>query len=243
MSDNINKISEHMEGINLEDYLSKARVVTHSTTTMSQGIKDWKKILAGKLFAPGIMLWQNAENAAKYIWHHLKRDNQWQIMVRSLQPNIFGIRFCSIEDKDVILFGGAWNFDGYLIVLKDWHPSYQKLNFNTSPFWLEYKYLLPEFTCPEMLSLFGNVVGETVVVEPDGVHPTTSNKFRALVMVNVTTHLIKGTHVANAAGVARWVGFFFEKQPYKLSDECKVPDHDTRLVQIVKLGKLIWKEL
>lgn len=74
-SDNINNIFQHMKGINLANHPEKARVVTHYITALSQGIKDWKICLAGKLFAPGIMLWKNAEKAAKFIWPHLKRDN------------------------------------------------------------------------------------------------------------------------------------------------------------------------
>ncbi|KAI3886293.1 hypothetical protein MKX03_008013, partial [Papaver bracteatum] len=104
-----------MEDINLEDNPARARVLTHSVTALSQAIKDWKIYLASKLFAPGIMDWQDAEKAAKFIWSHLKRNNQWQLMVRSLEPNIFAIRFTTDEDKKAILFGGAWNFDGHLI--------------------------------------------------------------------------------------------------------------------------------
>ncbi|XP_026383705.1 uncharacterized protein LOC113279220 [Papaver somniferum] len=141
---------------------------------------------------------QSAEKAAKFIWPHLKRNNSWQLMVRALDPNIFAIRFYSTEDKEAILFGGAWNLDDYLIVLRDCHPSYpyQQMNFDTSPFWLEFKNLLPEFTYPEILRLFADIVVETIVVEPDGVF------------------------------LAEW-DFFFEKQPYKLCPACRVPNHDS----------------
>lgn len=190
------------------------------------------------------MVWQDDEKAARFIWSHLKRNNQWQIMFRSLETNIFVIRFTNNEDKNVILFGGAWNFDGYLIVLRDWHPSipYQTLNFNTSPFWLEFKYLLPEFTYLEILYLFGNTMGDTVVVEPDGITPTTSSKFRALIMIRVTTPLITGIHAINVAEVSRWVGFFFAKQPYKVCVECKVLDHNTDLCGNLKTRRLIMEE-
>lgn len=151
------------------------------------------------------MLWQSAEKAAKFIWPHLKRNNSWQLMVRALDPNIFAIRFYSTEDKEAILFGGAWNLDDYLIVLRDCHPSYpyQQMNFDTSPFWLEFKNLLPEFTYPEILRLFADIVVETIVVELDGVHPTTSTKFRAMIQMNVNSPMLKGMHAANAAGVSR----------------------------------------
>ncbi|XP_026397042.1 uncharacterized protein LOC113291761 [Papaver somniferum] len=62
----------------------------------------------------------------------------------------------------------------------------------------EYKYLLPEFTYADILRMFGNIVGEVRVIEPDGVNPPTSSKYRALVLIN----------------------------PYRLCPECKVPNHE-----------------
>ncbi|XP_026417395.1 uncharacterized protein LOC113312877 [Papaver somniferum] len=174
------------------------------------------------------MSWQDAERAAKFIWPPLRRHNQWFVQVRGLEPNIFVIKFKISEDKDAILFGGAWNLDGHLIVLKDWNPTmdYHLLDFSVSPFWLEYKYLLPEFTYADILRMFGNIVGEVRVIEPDGVNPPTSSKYRALVLINVNTPLITGITTTNAAGVTRWIGFFYEKQPYCLRPECKVPNHE-----------------
>lgn len=78
-----------------------------------------------------------------------------------------------------------------------------------------------------------------MVVEPNGIHPITSKKFRALVMMKAKIkNMIKGIHAANFAGVTRWVGFHFEKQPYKLRDKCKVPDHNTRLCGDRKTQKI-----
>ncbi|XP_026387369.1 uncharacterized protein LOC113282550 [Papaver somniferum] len=53
----------------------------------------------------------------------------------------------------------------------------------------------------EVLRLSGDMVDETIVVEPNGIHPTTSTKFRAMIMMNVNTHMTKVIHAANAAGV------------------------------------------
>ncbi|XP_026416959.1 uncharacterized protein LOC113312422 [Papaver somniferum] len=104
--------------------------------------------------------------------------------------------------------------------------DFNLLDFSVSLFWLEYKYLLPEFTYADVLRLFGSIVGEVRVVGPDGINPPTSSRYRTLVLIDVTTLLIEGIYVANAAGVTRWVGFFYEKQPYRLCPNCKVPDHE-----------------
>ncbi|XP_026384103.1 uncharacterized protein LOC113279643 [Papaver somniferum] len=153
---------------------------------------------------------KDAERAAKFIWAHLRRHNQWFVQVCGLEPNIFVIKFRISEDKDAILFGGARNLDGHLIVLKNWNLTmdYHLLDFTVSPFWLEYKYFLPEFTYADILRMFGNIVGEFRVIEPNGVNPPTSSKYRALVLINVNTPLITGIITANAACVARCIGFF-----------------------------------
>lgn len=72
-------------------------------------------------------------------------------------------------------------------------------------------------------------MGETIIVEPGGVTPTTSTKFCAMVTMKITTPMIKGMHAFNTAGGSHWMGFFFEKQAYKLCDECKAPGYDTNL--------------
>ncbi|KAI3882121.1 hypothetical protein MKX03_013020, partial [Papaver bracteatum] len=69
-----------MEDINLENNPAKARVITHSANALSQANKDWNICLAGKLYASGIMVWQDAERAAKFIWSHLKRNDHWDLM-------------------------------------------------------------------------------------------------------------------------------------------------------------------
>lgn len=45
---NINNISSKIEDRNLENQPTRARVVTHSLTALSQGIKFWKICLVGK---------------------------------------------------------------------------------------------------------------------------------------------------------------------------------------------------
>ncbi|XP_026417593.1 uncharacterized protein LOC113313084 [Papaver somniferum] len=191
-----------MESVSISEEPIRRRVIMHSNTAILGGIRDWQFSLAGKLYAPGVMSWQDAERAAKFIWPHLRRHNQWFVQVRGLEPNIFVIKFKISEDKDAILVGGSWNLDGHLIVLKDWNPTmdYHLLDFTVSPFWLEYKYLLPEFTYADILRMFGIIVGEVRVIEPDGVNPPTSSKYRALVLINVNTPLITVITTANVAG-------------------------------------------
>ncbi|XP_026433032.1 uncharacterized protein LOC113330433 [Papaver somniferum] len=38
---------------------------------------EWRFCLDGKLYALGIMIWQDAEKDARSIWPHLRRNDHW----------------------------------------------------------------------------------------------------------------------------------------------------------------------
>lgn len=61
-------------------------------------------------------------------------------------------------------------------------------------------------------------------------------------MIDVITPLINGIYAANAAGITRWVGYFYEKQPYRLCQACKVADHFDANFELMKNQRLATEE-
>ncbi|KAI3883588.1 hypothetical protein MKX03_016270 [Papaver bracteatum] len=75
----MNNITQQKEDVSISEEPLRRRVVMHSNTAILAGVRDWRYSLAGKLYDLGIMTWQDAERAAKFIWPHLKRHNRWMV--------------------------------------------------------------------------------------------------------------------------------------------------------------------
>ncbi|XP_026399744.1 uncharacterized protein LOC113295628 [Papaver somniferum] len=83
----VNNISQQMKDVSISEEPIRRRVVMHSNTAIQTGVRDWRYCLAGKLYAPGVMIWQDVERAAKFIWPHLRRHNQWLVQVPNHEGN------------------------------------------------------------------------------------------------------------------------------------------------------------
>lgn len=70
-------ITQQMEETSLSEELIHRRVISHSDTAIFTGIREWRFCLDGKLYALGIMIWQDAEKDARSIWPHLRRNDHW----------------------------------------------------------------------------------------------------------------------------------------------------------------------
>ncbi|KAI3967740.1 hypothetical protein MKW92_004669, partial [Papaver armeniacum] len=225
---NVHQLTDQLESTSIAETTPVRRVIVHSTHALSRGMAEWKFAAVGKLYANGELIPKAAERAAKAAWTHLRSmEGNWRFVLIGLEPNIYAIRFENEDDQNSILYGTAWNFYNNLVVLRQWTTSsnYRDLDFSSQTFWMEFKRLLPEFLNEEMIRLFAEIVGQVLYIDV----PKSGTKFRVLVEISLTTPHLTGIHTASGAGVAHWIGFFYEGQPRNICPECMVIDHDLNL--------------
>ncbi|RZC49685.1 hypothetical protein C5167_018106 [Papaver somniferum] len=81
------------------------------------------------------------------------------------------------HDYNNVLTGAPWNVDGYLMVLKEWHPTNdpRNIDFSIQQYWLDIKKLPPEFLNAEVVHQIGSIAGNVLKLEPEDGNPVDTN--------------------------------------------------------------------
>ncbi|KAI3853850.1 hypothetical protein MKX03_001178, partial [Papaver bracteatum] len=128
---------------------------------------------------------------------------------------------------DRVIAEGPWNIDGYLCILFDYYQGlvHQNLNWTKQAYWIQLKYLQPEHMNMRSVEDMGKLLGEVLAIEPSNAIPVDGTPVKLCVNIELTTPLRRGVLAITAAGVTKWVKFYYEKQPHKLCKECFMINH------------------
>ncbi|XP_057444409.1 uncharacterized protein LOC130736614 [Lotus japonicus] len=136
------------------------------------------------------------------------------VEVVDLGKNLYSFRFSSTRDRDLILKGQPWTFDGLVIALQkvsgDEQPS--EIRPHTSPFWVRIYDLPLKYRTEEAVTQIGKSLGE--VMEFDKSAECVAGKYmRVRVILDLTKPLRRGTQIGKAMNRTGKVFFKYERLP------------------------------
>ncbi|CAA0808754.1 Unknown protein [Striga hermonthica] len=93
--------------------------VTLSNDDICLGIKECSRSLIGKIHGDKRINFNGLKETLSHIWR-----TQQPFTVRLVGYNIFQFAFQSEEDKQKVLLGKTWSFDGQYTILKEWTANH-----------------------------------------------------------------------------------------------------------------------
>ncbi|XP_021757945.1 uncharacterized protein LOC110722981 [Chenopodium quinoa] len=159
-------------------------------------------------------------------------SNVWgvtdDILIRSMDTNLFVFQFVKEKDKNRVIEGMPWFFDGKLMLLKDIQGEEQpsEVVFDRTPMWVRLYDVPFNKRNPLIMSEIGNMLEG--FMELDDTDPLGWGEFmRIRVMLDVTKPLRWGLLVAVGSATTKWIDVKYER----LSDfcfYCGILDHTDR---------------
>lgn len=136
------------------------------------------------------------------------------LRIKDVGPNRFLVTFSCAEHKNWVLFYIPWNIKGFLLVLREWHPSASilSLDFSQSPYWIQIHGVPLDRMSSANARLIGGKLGRVLDVDlsvdaDDG----ELGFLRVRVDVNILEPLSPGFSFTSDSTAATWFSFKFER--------------------------------
>ncbi|XP_026395615.1 uncharacterized protein LOC113290225 isoform X2 [Papaver somniferum] len=185
---------------------------------------EWDFCLIGKIITEGKMGHAAVERNIVFTWNFIPPE---EIKIIDVDTNIMIFKLKNKDVVDQVIVEGPWNTDGYLCILFDYFQGlvHQNLDWTKQEYWIQLKYLQPEHMNVRSVEDMWKLLGEVLAIEPSNAIPIDGKPVKVCVNIELTTPLRRGVFVITAAGVTKWVKFYYEKQPHKLCKECFLINH------------------
>ncbi|CAA0841604.1 Unknown protein [Striga hermonthica] len=126
------------------------------------GLEECQLSLTEKIFGEKRVNFSGLKATLSNIW-----ITEQQFSIRNIGPNLFQFIFNLAEDKDKILHGKTWSFDGQYLLLKEWSPT--SPNFNAEDekikIWVQV-HNLPLYWITDAIGVnIGKVIGKVLDVK------------------------------------------------------------------------------
>lgn len=179
----------------------------------SSGIKDRISLsLLGKLLTVKPFNVEAMKRTLLSIWS-LKNS----VVIRMVETNLFVLQFFCEKDKNRVLDGCPWSFDGKILLLKELKEEEQpsEVKFSNSPFWVR----LMDVPFGKRNASFASIIGEKLggFIKFDDSDPVGWEMFmRVKINLDIGKPLPRGIKVRVGQDSTKWVGFKYER----LGDFC-----------------------
>ncbi|KAI3933709.1 hypothetical protein MKW92_052575, partial [Papaver armeniacum] len=186
--------------------------------------RQWDFCLIGKIIIEGRMGYGTVEKNLPFTWNFIPQE---EIKIIEVDTNVMIFKLKNKEVVDEIIAKGPWNIDGYLCILFDYFSGliHQQLDWTKQVYWIQLQKLQPEHMNVKAVEEMGKLLGEVLAIEPPNAIPVDGVPVKVCVNIELTTPLRRGVLAITAAGVTKWVRFYYEKQPKKLCKECFIINH------------------
>ncbi len=168
-----------------------------------------KVCAVGKILADRIIPKDSYKGPLSHMWRQ-----EGNISFKSLGENLFIVEFETEWDKDMVLEGRPWLFDGLLVSVVDFDgttpPS--KMIFDKAAFWIRMFNLPLACMGKEIGHKIGSSVGYVEEVDVTEGEAGWGEFLRVRVMVDVTKPLAKG-RMLHVKGQSLWIDFKYERLP------------------------------
>ncbi|CAA0809678.1 Unknown protein [Striga hermonthica] len=169
-------------------------------------LRDCKLSLIGKIYGEKKANFGGLKTTLSNIW-----STEAPFTVRSIGANLFQFIFQKVEDKDKILLGKSWTFDGQYIILKEWNPNNTEFLEDDE----KIKLCVQIHDLPLHLLTFdiglkiGGIIGTVLDVLVPNSTSVIGRILRVLVEFNLKDKLLRGTNIKLGAD-NKWVEFRYE---------------------------------
>ncbi|CAA0817405.1 Unknown protein [Striga hermonthica] len=177
-----------------------------SNVDIEEGMKECQLSLLGKIYG---------EKKANYNGLKATLNNIWvtknQFFIKNIGPNLFQFTFQSKEDKERILQGKSWTFDGQYILLKDWKPENQEFleEDEKVKIWVQIHDLPLHWITKDLGLKKGGIIGRVVDVLVPSAESSNGHILKVQVELNLREPIPRGTKIRLGAE-NRWVSFRYE---------------------------------
>jgi hypothetical protein len=168
-----------------------------------------KVCAVGKIIADHVIPKDSYKGPLSRVWRQ-----EGSVSFKSLGENLFIVEFEIVWDKDRVLEGRPWLFDGLLVSVVDFDgttpPS--KMNFDKAAFWIRMFNLPLACMGKEIGYKIGSSVGLVEEVDVSDGEAGWGEFLQVRVMVDVTKPLARG-RMLHVKGQSLWIDFKYERLP------------------------------
>ncbi|CAA0811315.1 Unknown protein [Striga hermonthica] len=177
-----------------------------SEEVVAMGIQDCNLSLIGKIYGEKKVNFSGLKTTLGSIWATVK-----PFSTRNLGNNLFQFLFQSEQDRDRILDGKTWNFDGQYLLLKLW--NYENNDFNEEDekikIWVHVLNLPLHWLSADTGMKLGRLLGKTLNVQVPGIGNYSGHNLKILVQLPLSEPILRGTFI-KIGGTNTWVDFRYE---------------------------------
>ncbi|XP_059436194.1 uncharacterized protein LOC132169129 [Corylus avellana] len=143
-----------------------------------------------------------------------------------LGDNLFLIDFTSNEDKERVLAGTPWVFEGSLFLIEDFDGTFtpSEFTFDHAAFWVRIENLPLACMGREIGQMIGASVGVVEAIDTDGDGIGWGESLRVKILLVLTKPLPRGRKI-KIQGAVRWISFQYECLPKRFCYNCGVIIH------------------
>uniref|UniRef100_A0A803KRS5 DUF4283 domain-containing protein n=1 Tax=Chenopodium quinoa TaxID=63459 RepID=A0A803KRS5_CHEQI len=195
------------EKIKLNEEESKV-IGDQSVELEDEGTKNQIALsMVGKLLTSKPFNAEAMKRTLKSVWRlHDK------VVIKTVEMNLFVFQFFREKDKEKVLDGCPWFFDGKLLVLKEVNGEEQpsEVTFNHTPLWIRLLDVPFSKRNRKTLTEIGDFLG--TFLETDDTEPLGWGEFmRVKVMIDIEKPLRRGLFLAVGAATSKWVPIKYER--------------------------------
>lgn len=179
-----------------------------------------KTCVVGKLIADHMVSKETIRNDMMRWW-----KPSGNVSFKILGENLFLIEFTELRDKERVLEGRPWNFDGCLLLIEDFDGSAQPsdLAFNQVAFWVRMVNLPLACMSKGIGRKIGESVGTVEAVDTEANGMGWGEFLRVKIRIDLHKPLPRGRKI-NVEGKQLWIYFQYEKLP-KFCFQCGLISH------------------
>lgn len=155
-------------------------VVVDSKEVAAIRISRW--LLVGKLLADKSFNKESFKRTLGSLWRPKAR-----VTIVEIEHGLFSFAFPTKGERDKVLAGGPWLFDGFLLVLAvaDGAVNPYKLALTNQEFWIQVKGLPLAFMTRKMGSIIGSALGDYIVTDQSKKNERLGSYLRIRVSIDV----------------------------------------------------------
>ncbi|CAA0831374.1 Unknown protein [Striga hermonthica] len=170
------------------------------------GVKDCRLSLIGKVYGEKKVNFSGLKATLGSIW-----VTQKQFSIRNIGINLFQFIFESEKDKQKVLHGKTWSFDGQYLLLKEWDPKATEFSREEEKIktWVQVHNLPLHWLTAEMGLKIGKIIGKVLNVQTPGAGSPHGNLIKIQVELNLRETIPRGTKV-KLGPESLWVDFRYE---------------------------------
>jgi hypothetical protein len=184
------------------------------------GVTYGKSCVLGKLLADRLVSRETICTSMMQ-WWRLSESLTFKV----LGDNLFLIEFDDPKDKEKVMEGRPWAFEGSLFLVEDFDgtKSPSQYTFDKAAFWVRMKNMPLACMGREIGRKIGASVGEVVAVDTDARGMGWGESLRVKILLDLAKPLQRGRKI-NIEGIAHWITFQYEHLP-KFCFQCGVIWH------------------